>query len=607
MRCTYRCLSLAYIIAVALLTTSFACQLTGSERYVPISEPFGSGDWYPLKNLSVTSVGDLLCLEYSPGGEFLAVGGELGIAVLDSTTHDQVVFLDDLTRVVSLSFSPNDSYLVGGSHLVLPTPGEETMKTWNTHDWSVVTTLFPTLDQLSVLSFSPDGSLVAALEMGVVHVWNALSWNHVAEFPNGHGSGSIVFSPNGTYIAGGWEDGINLFETTNWTLVNHVESPLPVSPIGFSPNGTRLASVELHGPTKILETSTWSSIRTLTPSWVRILTFSPDNAFLATWKDNGTIVMWNTTTWTSFQELSGSSWLSDLVFSPNSTQLVAGSANGDISLWSYFESIPPAPPTEVDAFFTGHQFENLTIRWTISADDDAGTDIVSGYHIYRATSFGRNGAGYLLIGSASSGTGEFLDEHVGEGDPNSYFYRVCAVDALTRSSCSEQQVGKFTRPLSPGPNLVSVPLVQSDENIETVLQTLRYDQAWFYDTSSQEWIWSMKSKTYRRGLWNMNHTGGVWVNVTESSRLTVAGAVPTQTVIHLQSGWNLVSFPSFNTSYTVADLKAETGATRVEGMETIPPYPPCRLKVLGDADVLTTGEAYWVRVDADMDWMVEVS
>ena len=114
----------------------------------------------------------------------------------------------------------------------------------------------------------------------------------------------------------------------------------------------------------------------------------------------------------------------------------------------------------------------------------------------------------------------------------------------------------------------------------------------------------MKSKDYRRGLWSVNHTMGLWVNVTRDCNLTVAGAVPPQTTIHLYEGWNLVSFPSFNASYTVADLKTEAGATRVEGYDSAPPH---HLRVLGDAELLLPGYGYWVRVSAETDWIVFVA
>ena len=262
------------------------------------------------------------------------------------------------------------------------------------------------------------------------------------------------------------------------------------------------------------------------------------------------------------------------------------------------------PPTVYDAILSGRGLENVTLKWSLSPDDGGGLHSVVAYEIYRNMTYHPGGIGYQLIASLPNQTAQYIDNWVGEGDQNSYFYRICALDRVNMTVCAEDQAAKFTRPLLQGPNLVSIPLIQSNESIETVLQTLEYDKAWFYGSSSQEWKWYMKSKTYRRGLWSVNHTMGVWVNVTWNSNLTVAGVVPAQTTIHMFEGWNLVSIPSFNSSYTVADLKAEIGATRVEGYDPTPPY---FLRVLGDAEVLQAGYAYWVRVEADVDWTVKVS
>ena len=130
---------------------------------------------------------------------------------------------------------------------------------------------------------------------------------------------------------------------------------------------------------------------------------------------------------------------------------------------------------------------------------------------------------------------------------------------------------------------------------------MKYDNAWSYDSLSGKWNWFMKDKTYSGGLSGLNHTMGVWVNVTQACNLTVAGIVPAQTTIQLYEGWNLVSFPPINATYTVADLKAETGATRVEGYGPAPPY---FLRVLGDAEVLQAGQGYWVNVEAYTIWTV---
>lgn len=275
-------------------------------------------------------------------------------------------------------------------------------------------------------------------------------------------------------------------------------------------------------------------------------------------------------------------------------------------LMSPATGIPHRPPRVLDATLSGDVLENVTITWEISPDDGKGLRSVSGYSIYRSTTFNPLGLGYGLIGSLSNGTSTFVDAGVGEGDANNYFYRVCAVIDVNLSSCAENQAGKFAH--SASWPLISIPLIQSNESIENVLQTVEYNAAWYYDSFNQKWRWHMPFKGYRRGLWNVNHTMGLWVDYTAGSHMTVAGVVPTQTSIQLCNGWNLVSFPSFNTSYTVADLKADTGATRVEGFDGgMPPWPPSRLRLLGAGEMLAAGIGYWVKVEADTVWIVNVS
>lgn len=267
-------------------------------------------------------------------------------------------------------------------------------------------------------------------------------------------------------------------------------------------------------------------------------------------------------------------------------------------------SLLPSPPEITAAVLDGKDLENVTFSWNLSADETNGT--MAGYDVYRGTLYGSGGRDYLLVDTLVNGTSSWTDVGSGEGDAGNYFYAICALSNTNLSSCSANQAAKFARPAS-WP-LISIPLIQSNESIEQVLQTVEYDAAWYYDSFDQEWRWHMPFKGYRRGLWNVDHTMGLWVNYTAGSYVTVAGMVPAQTSIELHAGWNLVSFPSFNTSYTVANLKADTGATRVEGFDDgTPPWPPSRLRVLGSGEVLLAGIGYWVKVEAGITWTVEVS
>ncbi|MFQ6128586.1 MAG: hypothetical protein ACE5QW_06770 [Thermoplasmata archaeon] len=78
--------------------------------------------------------------------------------------------------------------------------------------------------------------------------------------------------------------------------------------------------------------------------------------------------------------------------------------------------------------------------------------------------------------------------------------------------------------------------------------------------------------------------------------------VPTNTSIRLAAGWNLVGFPSFLSSFTVADLKAILAVERVEGSNTSAPL--YLLSVLHDFHVLLAGGGYLVKDAEDASWIV---
>jgi parallel beta-helix repeat protein len=267
--------------------------------------------------------------------------------------------------------------------------------------------------------------------------------------------------------------------------------------------------------------------------------------------------------------------------------------------------IPARPPIMMRAELTGQMYEDVTITWDLSPDDGVGANPVVGYIIHRNMTYDLTGLGYSSIASLPAGTSEFIDNLAGEGDPKDYFYQVCAVDQNNNASCAGVQAGKFTRPLSKGPNLISIPLVQSDEATEKVLQTVEFDKAWSFIAVENKWKWFMTFKPYKGDLRTVNNGMGIWVNVTAESNLTVAGVVPSNTQIQLYAGWNLVSFPSFDSDYLVSDLKSEIGAVRTEGIDLL--ASPYHLKVLSDADNLEAGYGYWISLQADATWIVRNS
>ncbi|MEW5936633.1 MAG: sialidase family protein [Candidatus Thermoplasmatota archaeon] len=169
-------------------------------------------------------------------------------------------------------------------------------------------------------------------------------------------------------------------------------------------------------------------------------------------------------------------------------------------------------------------------------------------------------------------------------------------------------------PVTLGWNLFSVPTVQADTSVTAVLSdsagdgSTTWDRALWYDAAAPA---GARWKQYYTGwnsqlndLLNIDHTMAIWVRITSKGdgNLTVTGTQPTATTIPLTTGWNMVGYPADDDStYTVGNLMADTGATFVEGFDPSSAYGT---KVLASTYVLRRGEGYWVYVSSDATWTV---
>jgi len=157
-----------------------------------------------------------------------------------------------------------------------------------------------------------------------------------------------------------------------------------------------------------------------------------------------------------------------------------------------------------------------------------------------------------------------------------------------------------------GWNLISLPLVQDDTSIEAVLASVDglWDNVKYYDSSDPTDPWkgyATNKPASRNDLSSIDNTMGFWLHMKVETTLTVFGTVPESTQINLNSGWNLVGFPTLDDTMTVANALWGTGADRVEVFDPASPYLISEV----DSDyVLQPGEGYWVHVPADTVWTV---
>jgi hypothetical protein len=167
---------------------------------------------------------------------------------------------------------------------------------------------------------------------------------------------------------------------------------------------------------------------------------------------------------------------------------------------------------------------------------------------------------------------------------------------------------QFNISFSEGWNLFSLPLVPEDTAIDEVLLSIwdQWDYIMIYETlNPQPWVSNNKDRFWLLNhLWELNHTVGIWINITEPGVTLMVNGTDVSTSIPLYAGWNLVSYPTLNDTVTVMEALAGTGYDMpAVGYNASEPY---RIGPLADTYVMQPGEAYWVHVPFDtvllVDW-----
>jgi parallel beta-helix repeat protein len=162
-----------------------------------------------------------------------------------------------------------------------------------------------------------------------------------------------------------------------------------------------------------------------------------------------------------------------------------------------------------------------------------------------------------------------------------------------------------------GWNLISIPFIQSDTNIETVLSSISgaYDAVQWYNGSnfSDHWKHYHSSKPpYMNDLNNIDHTMGFWIHITSPGGVLFVyeGVQPTKNqTITLHPGWNQVGHPSLTSYNRTEGLNNLTFDTHVDSIWTYNAATQ-KWKDLGPTDNFEIGKGYWVHTKTKCEWEV---
>ena len=183
---------------------------------------------------------------------------------------------------------------------------------------------------------------------------------------------------------------------------------------------------------------------------------------------------------------------------------------------------------------------------------------------------------------------------------------IAEINETNNIACVRVEVN-FSLQLTPGHRFMSFPVVVSDDSIGAVLSSISgcYDYVRWFDPLDAASPW--KSYVPGRGrdsLLGLDNTMGFWINITAACAFTPGGTAPSTTSVLLYQGWNMVGYPSFNASYSVADLKADLGLAGVIVEAFDSNAAPYYLQRLKDGHLMEPGEGYWIYVPSDTTWIV---
>jgi hypothetical protein len=258
---------------------------------------------------------------------------------------------------------------------------------------------------------------------------------------------------------------------------------------------------------------------------------------------------------------------------------------------------PPSPPTNQMAQLYGSG-SDVMLTWDASPDDGGGEDDVAGYTVYRSST-GIDGTfvNVSWIVADDSTSYSWTDSGAGDGDPNDYFYMVRAKDILNMEELNTNKVGKVVYDLVEGWNLISIPLEQFDTSRETVVQTLGSNYIairGYHAGKAKPWMhWHRNKPDPLNNVITVDHENGYYIKMQSADSLVIAGKVRQSTSISLETGWNLVGYPSLVSDIQSNVLSSISGSyNRVENYNTV----TGKHQVVNPGDLMYPGLGYWIHV-----------
>lgn len=338
----------ATVRAVAFSTTARRIATGVANGHVRV---WRTGSW-ALEGEFMGHTNAVTALAFSPDGTALASGSLDGtIRTWPSPAEPHLAVLPGVSGLAAIAFRPD------GGQLAVAARGSEVVELWDPHTVRRLQTLEGPGGVVTHLTWSADGSAVAACffhdrRPGAVRVWDADSALPEATLA-GHEEGavSVAFSPDGSRVlttsragaASVWE------RATGRQLMNAFSipaGPYATKTAAFGLDGTRVVCRSRH----VLDAATGEATAPLPlQGQIACVAASADGRTAAIGMAIGHVNVIDVATGVRHAKLVGhGSAIRSIAFSPDATRLATGSLDGMVRLWE----IPAGTPLHV---LQGHE------------------------------------------------------------------------------------------------------------------------------------------------------------------------------------------------------------------------------------------------------------
>jgi hypothetical protein len=165
--------------------------------------------------------------------------------------------------------------------------------------------------------------------------------------------------------------------------------------------------------------------------------------------------------------------------------------------------------------------------------------------------------------------------------------------------------------LHEGWNLMSIPFIQRDIDLEIVLNSINgsYDAVQIYNTkdNSDHWKHNHISKPLQMNdLWDIDQKMGIWVHITQPGGVlfNCSGVIPSENQsIILKTGWNLVGYPSLSNKTRTLALNNLTFNTEIDAIWSHNASSQL-WEQISEFDYFERGRGYWIHTKTDSVWEV---